>query len=789
MQLLKTGILCLITLLMASVKGTAQSKQTISGTVRDEASKAPLYQMIVRLADTSLSAVTDAAGRFSIPGVPVGRHNLSVFGAGYEDAHLADIIVTAGKEVSLNISLRERIHALQEVSVSSGRARNKANNDMALVSARSFNADETKRYAGALGDPSRMAANFAGVVSGDDSRNDIVVRGNSPAGMLWQLEGLNIPNPNHYGSLSSTGGPVSMLNNNTIGKSDFITSAFPAQYGNAVAGVFDIRLREGNTQRREAVAQVGFNGFEAGLEGPLGKSKRVSYLVNYRYSAIGLLQKIGVDFGTGGAVPVYQDLNYKVTARLGEKGKLTAFGLNGTSKADFLGKDVDTTMLDLYGGDPFADSRNRYSTTINGVSYEHQISSRTNAKITAGYSSTLEQYTFDSISNIDGHIIPRAAGRSTTGKVSSVATLSHKINAQHSLQGGIMYDYTSFSLMDKELFPDGPEKVYTDQDGGFGLAQAYVQYRYRYSNALSLIGGLHAQYLSMNSDMAVEPRISARYVISSKSALSLGYGLHSQAQNVYTYFTRTGSGADAAYTNRSLGFTKSQHTVLTYEWTPLRQLRVKAEGYYQHLYSVPVEQRATAYSALNSGASFGADYVDSLTNGGTGRNYGLDLTVERSFSRGYYFLVTGSLFSSKYKGSDGVERNTAFNSGHVLNVLAGKEFRLGTKGSVLAINLKVTDVGGRYLTPLDLARSAAEGRSVYDVSRAYSQKQDDYFRADLKVGYRREMRRSTLELAVDFQNLTNHQNIFSESYDKKSGKLVRNYQQGFFPVPFIRYTF
>ena len=789
MNSLKTGILCLITLLMLSAKAGAQSNQTISGSVSDEASKAPLRQMVIQLTDTSLSAITDAAGRFSIAGVPLGRHSLHIFGAGYEDAMLADIIVTAGKEVSLHITLRERINVLQEISVSAGKARSHSHNEMALVSARSFNADETKRYAGALGDPSRMAANFAGVIAGNDSRNDIVVRGNSPAGMLWQLEGLNIPNPNHYGSLSSTGGPVSMLNNNTIGKSDFMTSAFPAQYGNALAGVFDIRLREGNADKREAVAQLGFNGFEGGLEGPLGKKRQVSYLVNYRYCALGLMQKVGVDFGTGGASPQYQDLNYKVTARIGEKGKLSAFGLNGISKADFLGKDVDTTKLDLYGGDPFADSRSRYATTINGLSYAWQVSERTHATLSAGYSNTLEQYTYDSVSNVDGRVIPRASGKSTTGKFSANASLVHKFNAQHSVQAGITYDRLSFTLLDKELFPNDPDKVYTDHSGSYGLAQAYVQYRYRATNSLSFVGGLHGQYLSLNNDFAVEPRISARYALNTRHALSLGYGLHSQAQNIYTYFTRTSIGTEAIYSNQDLGFTKSQQTVLTYEWTPLRNLRIKAECYYQHLYRVPVEQRLTTYSVLNSGTSFGADYVDSLRNEGRGNNYGLDLTVERSFSKGYYFLVTGSLFSSKYMGSDGVERNTAFNSGHVLNVLAGKEFKLGAKGNVLSFSLKVTDVGGRYLTPLNLKRSAEEGKSVYDVSRAFSQKQADYFRADLKIGYRREFRKSTLELAVDFQNITSHQNIFSETYDRKSGKMEKNYQQGFFPVPLLRYTF
>lgn len=142
---------------------------------------------------------------------------------------------------------------------------------MATVSARSFTVEETSRYAGSLNDPSRMAANYAGVSSTSDARNDIIIRGNSPLGVLWRLNGMEIPNPNHFGSLGTTGGPVSILNNNLLDKSDFLTGAFPAEYGNALAGVFDLQMRSGNNEKTEFLGQVGFNGFELGAEGPIGK--------------------------------------------------------------------------------------------------------------------------------------------------------------------------------------------------------------------------------------------------------------------------------------------------------------------------------------------------------------------------------------------------------------------------------------------------------------------------------------------------------------------------------------
>jgi hypothetical protein len=304
-------------LLLLATFSYAQSTQTVRGRVLDEVTKTPLIGVNITVlgTETLLGSATDVDGFYRISNVPLGRQTLKVSYIGYEEQIIPNVIVTAGKEVILNFSLTEQVNQLNEIVVTANTKEDKTatNNDLAVVSARSFNVDDTKRYAGALGDPSRMAANFAGVVGGNDSRNDIVVRGNSPIGMLWQLEGLNIPNPNHFGALVSTGGPVSILNNNNLDKSDFITSAFPSQYGNATAGVFDIRMREGNNEQYEYTAQVGFGGFELGAEGPLKKNSKSSFIANYRYSTLGVFNALGIDFGTGSNVPLYQDLNYKLS--------------------------------------------------------------------------------------------------------------------------------------------------------------------------------------------------------------------------------------------------------------------------------------------------------------------------------------------------------------------------------------------------------------------------------------------------------------------------------------------
>ncbi len=788
-----------LALMALTLTARAQTTQTIRGQVLDEVSKTPLIgvNIMVLGASTPLGSATDIDGNYRIDKVPLGRQTIKITYIGYEEQVLPNVLVTAGKEVIFNLSLTESVNQLNEVVVVANSREDKTatNNDLAVVSARSFNVDETKRYAGALGDPSRMAANFAGVVGGDDSRNDIVVRGNSPTGMLWQLEGLNIPNPNHFGSLTSTGGPVSMLNNNNLDKSDFMTSAFPSQYGNALAGVFDIRLRDGNNEKMEYVGQVGFNGFELGAEGPLAKNSKASFIANYRYSTLGLFQTLGIEFGTGSNTPLYQDLNFKLSLPTKGNGKWTVFGVGGLSAIDLLGSEADLSAdADLYGSEN-EDTYPRYRTTIGGASYEKNISKKSFLKLTAGLSHTFEGFTGDSVvRNGDDEVIAkyrRAEGEFTTNKYSGVGYLRTKFNSKNSLTSGFYIDYTNFDLLNKDFFANlGTEVTRVDVSDNTLLTQLYSTWKHRFSSKFSMNLGAHAQYYTLNEQWAVEPRASVQYVLNGNHSFSLGYGTHNQTQSIYTSYVQTTLPDNStALTNTHLDFTSAQHAVFTYDWNITDQLRLKAETYYQELSNVPVEQRLSSFSSINSGASFIPSDADSLVSKGNGTNYGVELTLERFFHKGYYFLITGSLFDSQYKGSDGVERNTAFNTQYVLNTLAGKEWRVGRNRNYLVVNAKLTTIGGKYLTPIDQAASQQSGYTIYQEDKAFSEKQDPYFRMDVKISYRKEYAKSTLELAVDFQNITNNQNVFSQSYNPRTNTVVTQYQQGFFPVPFVRFTF
>jgi len=319
-------------------------------------------------------------------------------------------------------------------------------------------------------------------------------------------------------------------------------------------------------------------------------------------------------------------------------------------------------------------------------------------------------------------------------------------------------------------------KLTKDVDGGSSLIQAYANWQYRANEKLTFNIGLHNQYYALNKTNNLEPRFGMRYQINPKSTFTMGAGLHSQLQPAVIYFVQNEAGVE---TNKDLDFSKAFHSVLGYEWQFAQNMRLKTEIYYQYLYSIPVQKFDSPYSLLNGGADFVIPDEPNLVNDGKGRNYGFELTLEKFFSDGYYFLTTASIFDSKYKGSDGVERNSLFNSNYVFNALAGKEFKIGK--NTLSFDTKVTYSGGRRYTPTDLGASAIAHEQVFDDAKIFEKRYDPYFKLDFKVSFKMNLKKIAQEWSVDLTNITNHQNIFQKSYDVKNNTIKNTYQRGFFP--------
>jgi hypothetical protein len=448
----------------------AQITQTIRGTVTDMNTGVPLIGATVVLLDHEplLGTITDNQGYFNLPEVPVGRQGIKVDYLGYKAAVRTSLEISSGKAFTVNIELEEGAIQGEEAVVRARTGKGQAINEMALVSARSFNMEEAERYAGSWGDPARLVANFAGVQSPADQSNDIIIRGNSPAGLLWRMEGVSIYNPNHFGSIGSTGGPISMINNNYLANSDFYSGAFPAEYGNAISGVFDLNIRSGNNTESEFIAQASFNGFEVGAEGPFSKNSNASYLVGYRYSSLGFFEKLGLDMGVP-AIPHYQDLTFKVDLPVGEKGRLSIFGLAG---ANHIGTN-EMEGTDYYNWVSYA------QTAAVGVSYKHYFNSKTRLRTILSWGS-IRNTAVDS-SGTNGVLESQYGQYFAEQKYTVQADLRRKLTRKDHLVGGIELSYIKANYRDSTYVPDY-DFFFTlsNTSGNLFMLKSYVNWKHRF---------------------------------------------------------------------------------------------------------------------------------------------------------------------------------------------------------------------------------------------------------------------------------------------------------------------
>ncbi|MCF8368681.1 MAG: TonB-dependent receptor [Bacteroidales bacterium] len=786
-----------------NVQAQSGITQTIRGTVIEKNTRISLpgANIILLNSDPLIGVSTDTDGRFRLENVPIGRVGLQITFVGYNNVLLSNLNLLSGKELVLQVEMEELAITSEEVVITARREKSKSINDMATVSTRSFTVEETERYAGSRNDVGRMASNFAGVRGTDDSRNDIIIRGNSPSGVLWRLQGVDIPNPNHYGATEATGGPVSILNNNQLAKSDFMTGAFPAEYGNALAGVFDLKMRNGNDEKHEFLGQIGFNGFEVGAEGPLSKKNGSSYLVNYRYSTLEVFEAMGIDFGTGTAIPKYQDGSFNVNLPKTSLGSFSVFGLGGKSDISFLDSQKDTTekAIDFYGGEGF-DLINGADMGVLGMSHTFLINSKTYSKLVIAGTYHDFNVQVDSISPETKEILPYFRNSHKEQSLFANYYLNKKINSQHSFKVGFSFRQSKYDFIDSVYKEDLNRFINTTEfDGTADLFQPYLQWQYKINNNLTLNSGLHYQHFYYNDSWSLEPRLGLQWKYMPNQTFSFAYGSHSQLAPISAYFSQTRL-ADGSYVNPNaqLDMTHSQHFVLGYDLNINSNLRFKAETYYQYISNAGVDGNdLNSYSILNQGANFYVWTPDTLANNGTGSNLGLELTLEKFLSDGFYYLMTASFYDSKYKGSDGVERNTAFNGNFVLNALAGKEWLLSRnpakkkeKQFVILADMKVTYAGGQRYTPLSADQVGPNDYVAnYDDNEAYSQQFDNYFRTDLRVALRQSNKKVSMEFAIDAQNIFNTQNIFGQKFNTRTGEVEYTYQLGMLVIPQFKLVF
>jgi hypothetical protein len=736
--------------------------QTIKGVVFDLDSQVPLPGATVMILGTDpvIGTTADANGNFRLSAVPVGRYSLKFSFVGYEPVVRSEVLVLSGKEVILQVYLKELTINLKQVEVKASN-KEQAVNPMAMISARQLTMEEASRYAGGIDDPSRLASSFAGV-AGSLSSNAIVIRGNAPKGLLWRMEGIEIPNPSHFANVTTFGGGgITALSSQMLTNSDFYTGAFPAEYGNALSGVFDMKMRTGNYEKREYTVKAGLIGIDLSTEGPFVKGKKASYLLNYRYSTLSLISSLLPENARGIR---YQDLAFKLNFPMGKSGTLSLWGL---LSADVSGSEVKSDSADWQYYQDIEKDINKNKMGVVGINHKVVISEKTYLNTSAAITGN-DIYWYRERLNASLVFYPKDKIAQNLTKFSISMLLNHKFSPRHTNRTGFIYNRLSYDVDLESASDEQPLQTYADEKGGSNLLQLYSQSRIELFPNWMINLGLHSQFLALNNNITLEPRVSIKWKLSQIQSLSLAYGLHSRLEPIGFYLAQQNLPSGIVQPNKNLDFTKAHHLVMAYEVKTGEFSRLRIEPFYLYLYDVPVIG-GTSFSMTNLEMDW--FFNDSMINRGTGKNYGVDITLERFLQAGYYYLVTASFFNSRYSGGDDIERNTRFNKNYVVNFLFGKEWNTGKgKNNTLGINWRFSLLGGDRMSPVDEDASAQVKDVVYDESRAFSSQEPPVYYLDFTASWQKNKPRHSSTWSVQFVNLLFQKEFYGYRYNFKTGQ-------------------
>jgi hypothetical protein len=759
--------LILILLFITGIGFSQTVVQSVRGLVFDNETQTPLIGATVVITGTKplLGSSTDLTGNYKISNVPLGRYDIQISYIGYDPAIVSGILVTSGKEVVLNTGLKQSVNQMNEVTVKAYSRKDIPLNTMASISARSFSVEETRRFAGGVDDPARMASAFAGITSGNLQDNAIVIRGNSPKGVSWRLEGVDIPNPNHFpGANMAGGGIVTVFSSQMLTNSDFYTGAFPAEYGNALAGVFDIKFRTGNSEKSEHTIQLGVLGIDIASEGPFKKGSKATYLFNYRYSTFGLLQPL---LPAHSGLPIYQDLSFK----LNFPNKYGSISLWGIGALDNMQKKQISDTSKWENENSRSDLDWQLNMGAAGITNKLFLGTQTWINTTVAASGTLNHM---NMNRFDNNIISRPNWflADNSGKIVFSTYMNHKFSKRITLKTGFNFHTLFFNLDLNSTINNVPETFqnFVKENGSSSFSEFYVQSKYDITENLSINSGINSNYFALNDDFSVDPRFSIKWQLASKHSVSFGFGKHSQREELKVYLVNKNINGRLEYPNRNLSLSQALHYVAGYDWQITNKMRLKIETYYQYLYNIPGKPGSS-----NSLINFTQDWTfrDSLANNSKGQNYGIDFTLERFLNEGYYFLITTSVFRSIYRGDDGIWRSTKFNKGYVANILFGKEFNL-RNNKLLGLNGRFSFIGGDRISPVLMAESIQDKTVYYDETKAFEIQTPANKYLDLTVTYRINKARHSSVWALQVKNVLGSKNYEGYAYYYKTGTIENN---------------
>ncbi len=754
--------------------------QTIRGTIRNMDNGKPIAgaSVVLRNNIAPFAGVTDTAGQFIFLNLRPGYYSCEITSQGFEGRIIPEINLTAGKEQVLSIALRRSSNQLPELLITANQPGRRTTQQLAEIP---LSRDQTLRFPATFFDPARLAMAYPGVAGNDDQANGLSIRGNNPASVRWRLEGVDVVNPNHLpnaGTFSdrpaAASGGVLMFSAQMLDNSSLLTGNYPAGYGDALGGVMDMNLRRGNTTQHEFTAQAGLIGLDMAAEGPLfGKGKN-SYLVNYRYSTVGLLSQMGIPLGDEQIR--FQDLSFKLHFS-GKKGsEWTIFGVGGLNDNVFERK-TDSSEIKQYKDLFNIDFTSK--TGILGVANWTPLGKSTWIKTAL----VLSGQQNERLATSD---LQETSDEQQETRTGIMVTLQHRLNDQWRASIGVNSQQIYYKALSVSGF-SGETTRYTGLLNAY-LWQPWTNWEWSAPNRhLTAQIGLHTNIYTVDDalktrDASLEPRTSITWRANTRHRITLAYGFHSQLNPIWLEADNRVGSSDP-YPNRGRGLVRSRQLGLRHHWQWRENWALKTELFWQKMSNIPVSTADRTFSLFNITE---LSALDALTTTGIAENKGVEINVEHYLTGGWFMLGNVTLFDSRYQGDDRVWRSSRWDLGHIVNLTMGREWQREpqTAGKVKAfgINGRATLTGGYRAIPVDLTASRQAGETRFDTADGWSEQLPAYVRLDLRVYWKRSLgNRRNSTFAMDFQNATMQKNVAYRFYDPFTDKVETKEQLGLIP--------
>lgn len=769
--------------------------QSIRGVVTEATTGEPVIGATVTIKELKQGCVTNIDGEYVFQSLPAGRYTVEATYIGFNPYTINEVLIAGNREQVINMEMSEATQDISEVVVRPDVKKEKAVNHYALVGVKMISMEEAARFAGGYSDPARLVTSFAGVAGSPDN-NGISVHGNAPQSLSWRLEGVEINSPNHFTDAFYMGaGAVSALNANMLANSDFYSGAMTAEYGNALSGVMDMKLRKGNDKTYQHALQLGTLGVEGTSEGPISKKAGSSYLINYRYSFTTLSRKIGL-LELDGDQADFQDLCFKFNFPTAKAGTFSIFGLAMQDKYWLDDPDDPSEWCTFYDREQM-ESRQKMLT--GGLSHNIYLGKGFNWSTTVAGSyfqndGEDEYYDPETVSPQlkYGKLMPYTEMRQKNSQFTATTSLQKRFSERFTSKLGVTYSeyYFDLGMRMTEIGQPLPQDYVYQADSHTGLLTAYLSNSWNLAQALTFNFGLTTQHFNLNGENTFEPRAALQWTPGVRNTISLGYGLHSKMEKMDVYFYKDPD--TGTYVNKDLDLSKAHHLLLSWMYKFNDHLNLKAEAYYQWLYDIPVAADGSEYCVLNRKEA----YVDrALKSTGKGRNYGFDLTLEQYMHNGWFGMVNGSLYKAEYQNGNGQWLNTRYNRTYLAKILGGKEWMFGKNNrNILNVSAKCTVQGGLRHTPVDVEQSkllfeAGSPDVEYITGKAWSEQYDPMVMFDITVSYKFSSKRLDHTFAIEALNITGEEPPYQDYYDYKNHR-IKSYDSGLsFPNIYYRIGF